>query len=274
MSELKLRPHQAADLAFFIKQRKMLDLSEPSTGKTAPACLFMYFLWKYEQTKTVFISGLKTILEKNYDDLLQFSDFKPDEIVIVDHPPKQRTKIFNNPKYKVFLMGPDCFANNFEEFHKAQPQWNLIVIDEVHIPYGNPETKRSVALIRSAKVKNFLAMSGTIIDGKLTSAYVPIKMINPLIYPSFESFKGIHCIEDEWGSVQMYINHDILRQKLARVSVRHTVKEVYGESSKTIIQKRLNIIRELVYIDLDVFHYLIVICSIILHLYYIVQYFI
>ena len=68
--------------------------------------------------------------------------------------------------------------------------------------YGGSTSKRTHNMIRAmAKVDKYLAMTGTLIDGKLSSAYPSIHVINPLYYGSYEGFMMEHAITDDYGNV-------------------------------------------------------------------------
>jgi len=87
----ELRPAQVAHLAFYLRTPRCLDLSDPGTGKTPPACVYMYFHWKELRNRSVWTMP-KSLLKKNLDELLLFSDFTPEDVIIVDGTPKKRTQ--------------------------------------------------------------------------------------------------------------------------------------------------------------------------------------
>lgn len=93
---LDLRPKQVEQLAAYIANPKFLDLSDPGTGKTPPACVYAYYVWDREQGKTLWTMP-KSILKKNYKEMLRFTDFKPEDVVILKNDRANLTKNWDGP---------------------------------------------------------------------------------------------------------------------------------------------------------------------------------
>lgn len=75
MSDIpQLRPKQVEQLAFYIKNPKCLDLSDPGTGKTPPCCVYSFMCWDRGQVKTLW-SMPKSLLKKNLKELVRFTEF-------------------------------------------------------------------------------------------------------------------------------------------------------------------------------------------------------
>ncbi len=226
------------DLIKFIQHKKFLDGSKPGTGKTPPACVFTRYLTD-EGMKVVWVHGIRSIFAKNKNELVKHGEFDPDEVVIVDTTPAKREEIFKNPKYKVYLMGADCFANNWEKFIKWQPTLKGMVYDEMHMACGSPETKRSKAVLAATRTHftHFLGMSGSFIDGKLSTVYVPLKIVDPLVYPTYNVFLSQHALLDDWGKAHTWFGHDKLKRVLDKHWVCHSFEEVYGKASEDLIRR-------------------------------------
>ena len=109
LENFQLRPYQTAHLGFHIKEVRSLNLSQPGTGKTPTACLFINYLVRSEKAKVAFVMP-KSLLKKNYLEIFNFTDFKEDEVAIVSGTPAKRQKIYDDPKVQVFLMGFDMFS--------------------------------------------------------------------------------------------------------------------------------------------------------------------
>ena len=233
---IKLMPHQEKELSFCLTNRKSLNFSEPSTGKTVQAALFAYYLSRFENAKTLLINGSKSIMIKNRDEILKFSEFKPEEVVVVDTTPERRLGLFSNPNTKVFLMTAECLSNNLKEISKIEGI-DSIIVDESHKVYGSVEAKRTLNLLK-CKPKNFLALTGSpIVGGRLDSVYPLVKICRPLAYSSIEHFHFIHKDLDPFTGKVTWKNHQLLIDILKPISIRHTVAEVYPNASGTIIQK-------------------------------------
>lgn len=70
-----LREKQIEQLAFYIKNPKCLDLSDPGTGKTPPCCVYSFMMWDRGQKKTMW-SMPKSLLKKNLKEMVRFTEFK------------------------------------------------------------------------------------------------------------------------------------------------------------------------------------------------------
>lgn len=79
---VSLRPEQVERLAQYIANPRFLDLSDPGTGKTPPVCTYIWYLWK-ELGKLTLWTQPKSLLGKNRRELLRWTEFKPEEVVIL-----------------------------------------------------------------------------------------------------------------------------------------------------------------------------------------------
>lgn len=228
----KLRPYQAAHLAYHIAAQRSLNLSHPGTGKTPTACLYIMYLNAIEHAKVAFVMP-KSLMKKNRDELLRFTDFAPEQVGIVDGTPKKRQKIYDDDRVQVFLMGFDCFSN---EWTKLPAEVNAVVVDETHMGYSTDPSKRTQGFYRAMKkCKFFLGMTGTIIDGRLSSVYPLIRVIEPRYYASYKDFLNQHAIFNDFGSIIGWKNHDKIRKILSRHAVAMSFAEAYKDSPAPVI---------------------------------------
>jgi hypothetical protein len=186
-----------------------------------------WYLWSNRGIGTVWAQP-KSLLKKNKRELLRFTDFKDEDVVIVDGTPKQVEKQLNSGA-KVFLMGfrrlTLCWRN-LPAFVKA------VHIDEFHMGYKTADSQNSLALFKmfdSGRMEQFLPMTGTLIDGKLTSAYPAIRVIEPRYYLSHENFLGYHGIKDIDGKIVAWKNHEKLSKIFGRHAILRTFASVHGE---------------------------------------------
>lgn len=232
LENFSLRPYQSAQLGFHIQQIRSLNLSSPGTGKTPTACLFINYLVRNEGAKVAFVMP-KSLLKKNYSELFNFADFKEEEVAIVTGTPQKRQKIYDNPNVKVFLMGFDMFS---KEWGKLPDETNGLVVDEFHMGYKTDSSARTQSFYRAMRViKWFLGMTGTLIDGRLDSAYPAIRVINPNYYMSYNSFKAMHALYGWDGQLIGWRNHDRLARILSKHAVAIKFEEAYKNSPKPII---------------------------------------
>lgn len=228
----QLRPYQSAHLAFHIANTRSLNLSHPGTGKTPTACLYIQYLVQNQNAIVAFVMP-KSLLQKNFDEMLNFTSLTTDEIAIVDGTPKKRDEIYARPNVKVFLMGFDCFSREWTKLPKG---FNGVVVDEFHMGYKTNDSKRTQSFYAAMNhAKYFLGMTGTLIDGRLSSAYPAIRVIEPRYYRDYKQFLWQHAILDEWGSVQMWTNHAKIARILGKHAVAMTFAEAYKDSPKPII---------------------------------------
>src|SRR6478736_2321161 len=88
---VKPRPYQIQDLAFHIAHPKSMNLSDPGTGKTPTACWLAWYHWSKFQRKTWWTMP-KSLMKKNKEELLRFTDFTEDDIVILDSDHRKMKK--------------------------------------------------------------------------------------------------------------------------------------------------------------------------------------
>ncbi|MDE2105553.1 MAG: hypothetical protein KGL39_50470, partial [Patescibacteria group bacterium] len=76
----------------------------------------------------------------------------------------------------------------------------------------------------------FTPMTGTLINGKLETAYPALQIIEPRYYGSFESFKKFHTSYDIFTGKKLgYREHERLQKILQKHSIRRLFKDVFGE---------------------------------------------
>lgn len=227
MVNATLRDYQVADLAFYMANQKCLNLSDAGTGKTPSVCVMQYFLWSQHGIGTVWPQP-KSLLKKNKKEILRFTEFEDHDVVIVDGTPKQVEEQLKTGA-KVFLMGFRRFTLCWREL---PAHVKAVHIDEMHMGYKTANSQNSLALFKmfdTGRMTHFLGMTGTLIDGKLSSAYPAIKVIEPRYYLSEPNFLNYHAIKDIDGNVVAWKNHDKLSKIFGRHAIRRTFASVHGE---------------------------------------------
>lgn len=229
-----LRPDQIEDLAFLIANKRCGVLNDPGTGKTPTVDMFCEYLWQYEQKKVLFPQP-KSLLKKNKRELLRFTNFEEDEIIIVDGTPKQRAALIASPRGKVFLMGFKRFADDWRLIKEHHPEIDAVIVDEIHMGFKSHDSQRTKQLFMAMReIERFVAMSGTLIDGRLDSCYPTIKIIEPRYYTNHRSFLAQHALTDEFGRVIEWINHAKLGRIFQRHCIRRTFESIFGKVDKVI----------------------------------------
>lgn len=233
MENFTLRDYQSVQLAFHIQKKKSLNLSDPGTGKTPTACLFIQYIVDVEHLRVAFVMP-KSLLDKNLKETLRFTGLQENQVKIVSGlPPKKREDIYKNPDVKVYLMGFDNFS---AEFNKLPRDFGGLVVDEFHMGYKTNDSKRTQAFYAAVnRCKFFLGMSGTLIDGRLDSAYPAIRACSNKYYGSYKEFIAQHAYVDEYGHVLEWYNHDKIKRILGREAVKMRFKDAYKNSPEPVI---------------------------------------
>ena len=72
-------------------------------------------------------------------------------------------------------------------------------------------------------------MTGTLIDGKLETAFPALNIIEPRYYGSFDAFKNFHTSYDPFTSKKLgYRKHDHLQTILRKHCIRRLFKDIFG----------------------------------------------
>lgn len=234
MSEKTLDQMQIGDLAFAMSMPRTLNLSDPGCRKTGSACVYAYWLWTEKGAGTAWAMP-KSLLRKNRLEMLAFTDFKPEDVVIVDGTAAQRAKQFASGA-KVFLMGFDCFSTNWEQL----PPWvDALIVDEFHMGYGGNDSQRTQNMyLAMEKLTYFLPLTGTIINGRLSSAFPAVHVIDRWYYSSYECFMAIHAITDGRGKIYAWTRPEKLSEFFGKYAVRHSFEQVYGKEAKIVINEQ------------------------------------
>jgi len=223
-----LRPDQIEDLGALIRNPRHGLWSEPGTGKTPVACLYTWWVWDRLKKHTVWLQPL-AIIEKNREELLLWTDFKEHEVVIVEGTPAQRARLYADPNIKVFLMGADTFGREWEQILAHHPV-GLVVGDEWHKMFSTNDSKRTQALYQAMKhIDRLTPMTGTLVRGRLNSAFPAIHLIQPRYYGHHRTFMNRHAIQDEYGKVIGWVKIDIVQEILRAHGQNRLYSEVYGD---------------------------------------------
>lgn len=236
-SVTELRPYQVEDLTFYIANERCANLSDPGTGKTPSVCVYIRYLIRNRGIKVLWVMP-KSLLVKNREELLRFTDLDPEEIVIIDGTPKKRAEQMAQPA-GVFLLGGDRFRDDWEHLKNTHPEIDAVVVDEIHMIFKTATSKRTKELFRAMrKIKVFLAMTGSLISGRLDSAYPTIHVIEPRYYYDRWSFLMQHAIMDDAGKVLGWTNHAKLGLILKKHTIRRTFESIYGDQEIVAIRRQ------------------------------------
>lgn len=132
---------------------------------------------------------------------------------------------------KVLLFTFAFLRNHSHALIERFPEADLLLVDELHMGYGGPESAQTNSLYQIMKhCSSFCGMTGTLVDGKLDSCFPAIHVIEPRYYGSFGGFIDAHADWiDDYGKVATWKNEAKITKILERHAVRHDFEEVYGK---------------------------------------------
>jgi SNF2 family DNA or RNA helicase len=224
---VSLRVDQTADLAYYIANPKCMNLSEPGTGKTPSVVVYQYYLWTVQSVGTAWVMP-KSLLFKNKREILRFTGFKDEDVVILNGTPKQIEKQLASGA-KVFLMS---FRRWTISWKKLPDYVKAFMTDEHHKGFKSPNSQVCQAMFTAFKwnrFEYFLPMTGTLISGRLDSAYSAIHVIYPHYYTSYKAFLYQHAIYDFDDKIIGWRNHTKLAEIFRRHGIRRLFKDIHGE---------------------------------------------
>lgn len=241
-----LRPKQIEHLAHYMKNPRTANLSDPATGKTASLNMWMYYLWAEKKTRSVFAMP-GSLFTQNKASFFKFTHFKPEDIAIVIGTPEKRKKIMESDA-KVFIVSFDFFKPyndnkkrtsrpaDFEYLKQVHPDVDCCVVDEFHMGYANFESMRTKWWINYVhKMFSVVMATGTEIDGKLSTVYPIIHIIEPRYYYNYRAFLNEHAIMDEYKRPMGWVKAHKVKAILEKHCVRATFEEVHGEEKVEVI---------------------------------------
>lgn len=228
---IQARPYQVEDLSTLITNPRTGLFHDPGGGKTYIAALFTQYIYEATKERIVWTQP-GGIIAKNKRDILASTNFTSEEVALVQGTKSQRMEMYNNPSVKVFLMTGVGYANEWE-FLPADVRHS--VHDEIHLYYTTHNAARTQNWYRACKNKKAIVpMTGTIIKGRLDSAYPVCHVLAPWAYGNDRAFVQHHAWFDENGRVIGWKNHDRLKEVLKRIGIFRSFKSIYGEEEKVI----------------------------------------
>lgn len=202
-------------------------MSDPGTGKSIPAALFIYYIWAKHGGKVIWAMPTH-LMKKNKNELLTWSNFREDEVAIVDGTRKKKDAIIADPNVKVWIVSFPGLVKGaaWKQYQGVKG----IIIDEFHKYFSNHESASTQELYKCVRTMEFFCgMSGTVIKGRLDSAYPMIQIIEPRFYGNVNDFMAQHAIKDFWGKVIGWRNGEKIKQVLNHIGRRTSFESVFGK---------------------------------------------
>jgi len=137
----------------------------------------------------------------------------------------------------------------------AFPDIDLLLVDELHMGYGGLESKQTESFyFVNKRVSRFVGMTGTLINGRLDTAFPAIHVIEPRYYGSHMGFYFEHVqAMDDYGRPIRWKNEAKLSAIINKHSIRRTFEEVYGKEDVVFFVEEIEM-HEKVREAYDVFH--------------------
>lgn len=144
---------------------------------------------------------------------------------------------------RVFICTFAFLSAHWKRLLEAAPDIDLFLVDEIHMGYGGNDSKQTDSFYWVNKhVSRFVGMTGTLINGRLDTAFPAIHVIEPRYYGSYNGFVYEHCAaSDDYGRIVTWKNETKLRQIIERHSIRRTFEEVYGEEDVVFFLEHLDV---------------------------------
>lgn len=234
----KARDYQIEDLSRLMLQRKCGLFHEPGCGKTYISAMYSQYMVQYADEKVIWTQP-GGIMAKNRRDILFSTNLAPEEVILVQGTAKQRDKLMQSPEGKVFLMSGQGYADEYEKLQAYQPKLRHSIHDECHLYYTTHNTARTQNWYRACRrMESIVPMTGTVIRGRLDSAYPVCHLLAPQYYGSDRAFLTYHAWFDDTGKVVSWKNHDRLKEVLQRSGIFRSFQSIYGPEAKVIqVQK-------------------------------------
>lgn len=242
---LQLRPDQIDDLAKFIQFPRFLNRSGCGVGKTPVSCVYTEYEVNDNNEVVVWIQP-SSLIGKNIDEVLKWTTIQPYQIGEIVGTPEKKLQVCRNPRIKVFFLTADSWASEYGDVIRRTHNPNVIICDEPHMYYRGWDSKRTKTFVKNLKPNTkikFMTATPTP-HGNLLAAYVYCHVLQQDYYKHVRYFKQIHAVEDEWGKIAGWQNHETLKTILDYYSVTRTAKDVYGEQEKFIVRRLVNMSQE------------------------------
>ena len=132
-------------------------------------------------------------------------------------------------------------------WRKLPENVRAIHVDELHKMYKNWESTRTGHLrdhIRSLERTGrcwFVPMTGTLINGRIETAFPAVHLIEPRYYGSWEAFKSYHIVTDDFSGARIGTrNEGKLSEILKRHSCFRSFEEIHGKEAKVIFTETVD----------------------------------
>ncbi|MGI9360098.1 MAG: helicase-related protein [Parasphingorhabdus sp.] len=129
------------------------------------------------------------------------------------------------------VSGAVHLSNHWRRLLDTIPEIDVLMVDELHMGYGGVTSKQTESFyFTNRRCSQFVGMTGTLQNGKLSTVFPAIHAIEPRYYGSYQGFVNEHAgWIDDFGNVTEWIKEEKVRNILQRHSVRHSFEEVYGD---------------------------------------------
>jgi hypothetical protein len=138
---------------------------------------------------------------------------------------------------KVILLSFEGLTVNWPMLLGFHPDITAVVGDEWHLGYAGHDSQRTIELNKCMDTierrhpgeSRLVAMTGSLIKGRLDTAYPLIRLIEPRYYFNHDDFVTYHGIFDADGKRIGWDNHARLGQIFLRHTIRRSFESIFGK---------------------------------------------
>lgn len=210
-------------------------------GKTSSALLTVMNLLAYGKASSAVIVATASSLGKWSDECSKIFGKKHGiDIVVADGGKEQRAQIFRD-EHQITVINLESLARDYKQLMKYNKfkrfiSNSIIVVDEAHrIKNYDTLNHKSVYALGNMALRKY-ALTGTPMDGKLTSIYGIFRFLHQPLFGKFSSFDKFHIKRDFFGGIDSFKNVDIVEKKAKPFILRRRKEEVLG-SFPSIVEK-------------------------------------
>ncbi len=238
----ELFPFQKEAFDRMVERRKVLLAYEQGTGKTVLAIAAIEHLMEQGVIQyPVLVVALSSLKYQWAAEIEKFSDSVP---LVIDGPPKQRQKRYQQMRDWAVPGGVDYVVVNYEQVVNdwsdiAGMTWGAIVADEATALKGF-RSKRSKAVKKlSQDIPVRFALTGTPIEnGKPEELFSIMQMVDPNVLGKFDLFDRTFIVRNQWGWVDRYRNLPTLYNAMSEVMVRKRQTDPDVQEHMPVLRRR------------------------------------
>ncbi len=220
----ELFDYQKKGVSFILFKKAAIIADEMGLGKTLQAitsAVLKKQLFGFKKTLVVCPASLKSQWKK------EIEKFTDEKAVVVDGPPKQRERTYNDDDYFFMIVNYETILRDASAINRAGIDY--LILDEAQ-RVKNFETKTASA-VKRLNPRHTLVITGTPIENKLIDIFSIMSILNPRFFGPLWEFSYQHCLFDRErkDKINGYYNLKKLNKKLDKVVIRRQKRHVIDQ---------------------------------------------